>query len=181
MSALSGAGLLLSGSAMTLIFSPSTTMTYAFITFFIVGIGMGFVALSTLLVVQSCLDNRDLGVATASHQFARTLGGAVGVGVCGSFVSSRIDELAETISSLGILDGLPPKLAEGGIGQMERLMGPEVRSMLPHELLILIQDSVGRGVSGVFWAVSLSSLLCLALCALLPGEGKKPRASLGNS
>jgi MFS family permease len=32
---------------------------------------------------------KTLGVATSSNQFARTLGGAVGVGICGSFIATR--------------------------------------------------------------------------------------------
>jgi len=52
-----GAGgmFLVAGSGWTLLFSTTTSMTACFSAFFLVGIGMGFVTLSTLLVVQESL------------------------------------------------------------------------------------------------------------------------------
>jgi EmrB/QacA subfamily drug resistance transporter len=74
-SALLGSYLLVAGSGMTLFFSTSTTLVSCSIVLAIAGLGMGFVSISTLLLVQNSLSNSDLGVATASHQFSRTLGG----------------------------------------------------------------------------------------------------------
>ena len=90
--AVAGAIFICVGTGLTLSFSHTTTMSVCFWIFQLVGIGMGFVTLSTLLVVQNCLDNSDLGVATSSHQFARTLGGTVGVGVCGGFVQGMLQK-----------------------------------------------------------------------------------------
>ncbi|MBW2678456.1 MAG: hypothetical protein JRD49_12950 [Deltaproteobacteria bacterium] len=58
--------------------------------FQLTGLGMGFVTLATLVVVQNSVDVSDLGVATSSNQFARTLGGTVGVGICGGFMNSAL-------------------------------------------------------------------------------------------
>ena len=88
--AVAGAIFISIGTGLTLSFSHTTTLSACFWVFQLVGIGMGLVGLSTLLVVQNCLDNSDLGVATSSHQFARTLGGTVGVGVCGGFVQGTL-------------------------------------------------------------------------------------------
>ena len=77
------------GAGATLTFTPGTSMQVCFWVFFLAGLGMGFVTLATLLVVQASLDGSNLGVATSSHQFARTLGGAIGVGVCGGVVTAR--------------------------------------------------------------------------------------------
>jgi len=90
--AIAGAIFLCIGTGLTLSFSHTTTLSACFWVFQLVGIGMGLVGLSTLLVVQNCLDNSDLGVATSSHQFARTLGGTVGVGVCGGFVQGMLQK-----------------------------------------------------------------------------------------
>ncbi len=48
---------------------------------------MGFVSVATLLKVQNSLRESDLGVATSSQQFARTLGGTIGIGFSGAMVS----------------------------------------------------------------------------------------------
>ena len=56
-------------------FSTATSVGACVAVFLLIGTGMGFVALGTILVVQNSLSDIDLGVATASNQFARTLGG----------------------------------------------------------------------------------------------------------
>ena len=70
-----GAVFLAAGCGLTLTFSTATSVGACFAVFLLVGTGMGFVALGTILVVQNSLSDLDLGVATASNQFARTLGG----------------------------------------------------------------------------------------------------------
>ncbi len=70
--ALAGGILLAAGTGLTLGFTTSTTMAHSFLVFQVVGFGMGFVVLSTLLKVQNSLESSDLGVATSFHQFVRT-------------------------------------------------------------------------------------------------------------
>ncbi len=78
------------GSALTLGFNLSTTMVQAFTVFFVLGLGMGFITLSTLILVQESLPSKDLGVATSFHQFSRTFGGTIGVGICGGLATSGL-------------------------------------------------------------------------------------------
>jgi len=163
-----GAVCLVGGSAMTLGFSPDTTTSYSFASFFVIGVGMGFVALATLLAVQAAVPVKDLGVATASNQFARTLGGTVGVGIGGSFIVTRFSELAGAIEARGVWEQLPPGLAGDGFRQIEDLLRPEILLALPDDLRGWIQASVAAGVIAVFWTVLAAALLCLLLCWLLP-------------
>ncbi len=65
--ALAGGILLAAGTGLTLGFTTSTTMAHSFLVFQVVGFGMGFVVLSTLLKVQNSLESSDLGVATSFH------------------------------------------------------------------------------------------------------------------
>jgi EmrB/QacA subfamily drug resistance transporter len=168
--ALAGAACMVVGCAMTLAFTPHTTTSYSFISFFIIGSGMGFMALSTLLVVQSSLAVQDLGVATSTNQFARTLGGTLGVGICGSFIANRFAGLMETVRQSGVLDSLPATLGESGTDQVERLLGPEVQALLPPHLRIMIQGAIAEGVMTVFWVVTLAAMVCLLVCLFIPGE-----------
>jgi predicted MFS family arabinose efflux permease len=156
---------------MTLAFTAESTMTFIFSSFFIVGVGMGFVALATLLVVQSGLDQRDLGVATSSNQFARTLGGAVGVGVCGGLVANRFSDLTKLVRDAGIVDGLLNVKGENRLGEIGELFSPEVQAAMPANLKQIVQETVSRGVGDVFWTATISAILCLLICLLLPQEG----------
>lgn len=166
--AVTGAVFLIIGCALTLTFTAASTMVYIFSSFFIVGIGMGFVSLATLMAVQSGLDRRDLGVATSSNQFARTLGGTVGVGVCGGLVANRFSGLTAAIGASGAADQHTGPLGENGLGEIGRLFSPDVQAVMPPDLKHIIQQTVTQGVGDVFWAVTVSALLCLMVCLFLP-------------
>ena len=173
--AVAGAVCLAAACAVTLTFTAATPIYYIFFNFFVIGIGMGWVALSTLLVVQSCLDEKDLGVATSSNQFARTLGGAVGVGICGSFIAARFSSLFESVRSSDLMRHLPDPMSDAGFGQIERLLDPEAQATIPDALRHMVQDAVMGGVGGVFWTVTVVAGICILLCLLMPGEKKKTK------
>jgi EmrB/QacA subfamily drug resistance transporter len=166
--AMAGGVFLIVGCAMTLTFTAASTIGFIFSSFFIVGTGMGFVSLATLIAVQTGLDRSDLGVATSSHQFARTLGGTVGVGVCGGLVANRFSSLTETIRASGITSRLPGSMAENGLGDIGQLFDPELQAVMPPDLKQVIQKTVTHGVEDVFLAVTVSAVLCLVVCLLLP-------------
>jgi EmrB/QacA subfamily drug resistance transporter len=173
--AVAGAVCLMAGCAVNLTFTPATSTYYVFLNFLVIGIGMGWVALSTLLVVQSCLDEKDLGVATSSNQFARTLGGAVGVGICGSFIADRFSNLSESVHNSELMRHLPDQLSEAGFGQVESLLTPEAQAMMPDALRTMVQDAVMGGLRGVFWTVTVAAGFCLLLCLFIPRERKKTK------
>ena len=166
--ALVGAVCLVTGCALTLTFTAQTATWYIFVSFFVVGIGMGFVALATLLVVQAAVPIQDLGVATSSNQFARTLGGTVGVGIGGSFIAARFSTLTQTLQEGGLLAQLPPRLKDMGPDQMAGLLQPEVLAALPEPLRAGIQETVRQGVGEVFWTVLGAAVLCLLFCWAIP-------------
>lgn len=171
--ALTGAAALITGCAMTLRFTAQSPLWFSFSAFFVIGAGMGFVALSTLLVVQSWLSSADLGVATASNQFARTLGGTVGVGVCGSFIAARFSSLSAAVRQSGLLDRLPAYLAESGSGQIEGLLRPEIQALISPDLRHMLREAVMQGTRGVFWTVGVAAVLCMLTCLLIPKHPAK--------
>ncbi|WP_300457162.1 MFS transporter [Desulfobacula sp.] len=165
--ALAGGALLVVGSTLTLGFNLTTTMVHTFITFQLVGLGMGFVTLATLILVQESLSIKDLGVATSFHQFSRTLGGTIGVGICGGLATSGLLNRLETATQ-----GLNPQLLVQLRAGVENLFKPEfVAMMAPSEGRIL-QEAVLKGVSSIFLVVFIASLLSFVCCFLLPGEDK---------
>ncbi len=164
--ALIGGLLMVVGSALTLGFSLTTGMIQSFIVFQVVGLGMGFVTLSTLILVQESLSNKDLGVATSFHQFSRTLGGTIGVGICGGLATSgllnRLEEAGKVLDAQ-----LLSQLRES----VENLFKPEFTATLGQSSRELIQEAVLKGVSSVFWIVCISSVLGLFCCFMIPKKG----------
>ena len=136
---------------------------------------MGFVTLITLVVVQNCLDISDLGVATASNQFARTLGGTVGIGICGGFVTAKISQAAHTLVNSGLTDTIPPTLLSDIKANIENIFLPEVQALLSDNARTILQEAIAKGVSVVFWIALIAALICFGLCLLLP-EGKATKS-----
>lgn len=165
----SGSCLLVVSSLATLGFSSSTPLALCSAVFALAGFGMGLVSVSTLIIVQNSLPPSNLGIATSSQQFARTLGGTIGIGVSGSLVTSLL---------VGKLEQFPAASSAGGgrgfissqiIKNMENLFQPEILAQLPPHVQELFQAAVGKGVRQVFGAVLAASLTSLFLCTLLPG------------
>ncbi len=155
------------GGGIMITFSTGTSLAACSIVLGFVGVGMGFVSMATLLVVQDSLDKSDLGVATASHQFSRTLGGTIGVGISGSFVTMALSNAIESLLSAG-LNNLPPSLNVQMKQSFENIFRPEVQALLDPDIQKAMQEAVARGVSMVFWISFFASLLCLILSVLIP-------------
>jgi EmrB/QacA subfamily drug resistance transporter len=56
----------------------------------LMGIGMGLSVPSYLIAVQSSVNRRQLGTATSTLQFSRSIGGTLGVSVMGAALSARL-------------------------------------------------------------------------------------------
>jgi hypothetical protein len=159
-------------------FSTSTSLTSFFVVLGILGIGMGFVSIATLLIVQDSLGMADLGIATASHQFSRTLGGTVGVGVSGGFVALALMNLVDAIIQSGLSD-LPPSFQEHMQQGYDSIFRPEVQALFAPDVQKALQEAVARGVSMVFWITLFASLLCLLLSVILPVQKGLPSEKTG--
>ncbi len=56
----------------------------------VLGLGLGCVMQVLILAVQNAVDRRDMGVATSSTAFFRTLGGAFGTAIFGAVLTARL-------------------------------------------------------------------------------------------
>ncbi len=170
---ITGALLVVAGAMLCLGFGLETEVFYCFFVFIVIGLGMGFISLSTLLIVQDSVGPEDLGMATSFHQFSRTLGGTVGVGVCGGVVTARLFK--------GLENGGPElsaALSKEGGGEMmtqlreslAHLFQPEFQAQMPARTLEILQNAVLDGVGAAFTIVAVVSVICLILGFFLPRE-----------
>ena len=155
------------GAGIMITFSADTSLTVCSIVLGISGVGMGFVSMATLLVVQDSLDVSDLGVATSSHQFARTLGGTIGVGIAGSFVTMTLSNVMQSLMTTDLKD-LPPSLYIEIKQNVENIFRPEIQAVLGAEVQQAMQEAVARAVLTVFWITFITSLLGLVVSILIP-------------
>jgi EmrB/QacA subfamily drug resistance transporter len=145
-------------------FSQDSSLAWCFAVFLFIGLGMGGVTLSTLIIVQNSLGDEHLGAATSFHQFARTLGGTVGVGICGSLVFARLTRAG------GI--ALPQGLSEGLHGSLAQIFQPTFQAAMPQDALMVLHRAVLDGVGLAFVAASATAFLCLVLSIFLPANEK---------
>lgn len=90
----------------------------------IFGIGAGMMFIVTLVGIQNRVDVRDLGSATSTNNFCRSLGNAFGTALLGSVFISRLDsQLAERVPGAG----LSAKTLSQSPAQIQRIADPVVR------------------------------------------------------
>ncbi len=162
MAAVLGGSLIVLSGAVMLFFTPQTSLVTCFLVFLLAGLGMGFITLSTLLLVQADLPNVNLGVATSFHQFSRTLGGTIGVGICGGVVTTGLFHNLESSSAM-----IPVKIMDMLHKSMENLFREEFRSMLSRQSEAVLSAAVSDAMSAVFWIILGAALLCLVCSVVL--------------
>ncbi|UCG13325.1 MAG: MFS transporter [Deltaproteobacteria bacterium] len=156
--------------ALTLTFNPMTGLIYFSAVVCPIGIGMGFVSVATLLKVQNSLPESDLGIATSSQQFARTLGGTIGIGISGALLSHTTDKAIEGLLDSPLRSEFPPDLATQLTQNLQEFLRPETVASLSSPALDAIRQSIGGGVKSVLWSALLVSFVSIILCQKMPGR-----------
>ena len=95
----------------------------------------------------------------------------MGIGICGSFVTTKISQAAQTLINSGLTDAIPPALLSDIKANIENIFLPEVQALLSDNARTILQEAIAKGVSVVFWIALIAALICFGLCLLLP-EGK---------
>ena len=155
-SAVTGGALLLGGAAGMLLVSAETSILIASVAGFFMGIGMGFIMNACVIAVQNAVDWEQRGIATASTQFFRSIGGSISVAIMGALLNSRMaDRLAD-------IPGAPAD------GKADSLLTAEDRAALPAEVLDAMQNALSASLHEVFLFVFASAALALAAAAFFP-------------
>ena len=111
----------------------------------LLGLGVGMVMQVSLLAVQNAVEHRDLGIATASAQFFRSMGGSFGVAFFGAVMNGRL--AAELPARLS-----PRALAAVGGEVSDLLNSPAAIRALPAETASAVAASLEVSIQAVFAA-----------------------------
>ncbi len=163
-----GAVCLAAGGVWTANFSSEMSLALCSAALGVAGIGMGAVSIGTLLVVQNSVGDADLGTATSAHQFTRTLGGTIGVGVAGSLVTGRFVVAFNRLADGGLAEKMPADTAELVRRSVENVFQPEIQARLS----VAVRETLGRAVADsvdiAFRIALVAALICLAVSFRLP-------------
>jgi len=109
----------------------------------IYGFGLGLIFPNLTLAVQNASPIEDLGIATSTSNFFRSLGGAFGAATAGAVVTSRLErELAERLGALRLVD----------LGGAEGLIrSPSVIRGFPDDIQSTVIEAVSFSVVSLVW------------------------------
>jgi Na+/melibiose symporter-like transporter len=119
------------------------------------GIGMGVSYPAFLIAVQSTVSKEELGVATSTLQFSRSIGGTLGVSILGVFLSARL-------SSLLLADGINPTSVS-----LDSLLDPLANTGLALEGSL--RQALATSIANMFIIAVLASVLGLVVVLFTPG------------
>ncbi|MEZ5379309.1 MAG: MDR family MFS transporter [Acidimicrobiales bacterium] len=124
---------------------------------FALGMGLGLIFPNLTLAVQNAAPIEDLGIATSTSNFFRSMGGAFGAAVAGAFFTTRLtDELADRLGA--------ERLDELG-GVQELIRTPKIVHDFPEELRSAVVGAVSDSVAGMFLQ-AIPLMACVLAMAL---------------
>jgi EmrB/QacA subfamily drug resistance transporter len=130
---------------------------------FVMGSGVGMVMQNLVLVVQNSVDPRQLGVASASVAFFRSLGGTIGVSVMGAVLGTQVTQFVK--------DGLT-SLGAAGAQAAQGLSGGTIPdlSALPAPVRVIVESAYGHAIGDVFLLAVPLALVTVIAIAFLPAR-----------
>ncbi|WP_433500752.1 MDR family MFS transporter [Sphaerimonospora sp. CA-214678] len=118
----------------------------------VLGLGMGFLMQTTMLIAQNSVEQKDMGVASSAATFFRSIGGSFGISLFGAVFNNRL--AAEITEKLG------PEAAvvagAGGGGQIEK----SFLEQLPPQIKTGFLEALAGAIGSVFvWSLLFAALV----------------------
>ena len=188
-------GIALMGTGMVLIsrMTADTSFGQAVASIVVTGLGLGITFPSFTIAVQNAVPPNLLGAATSATQFYRSVGGALGLAVLGSYMANRF--------ATGLNDALPPAirgaLPEGQLTELannpQALVNPEALDRLQAgfaskgaqgdemvaQLLTALRETLASAIGDVFILVAAALVIAFVVTIFLrevPLRTRRPGA-----
>jgi hypothetical protein len=130
------------------------------------GVGMGLCIAPLLIAIQSMVPRSILGVATSMTQFSRSVGGAVGLAVLGTLMSTQ---LSAGLAKLGADPTRNPLLADL-VKNPDKILtaGSPGGPTIPSDVATLLRQTLAAPLHHVFVAAFVVSILAFLSAFLMP-------------
>jgi EmrB/QacA subfamily drug resistance transporter len=155
-SALIGGVCLVAGTTVLLTLSRDNPRELAMLAALIVGFGMGFMTSALIISLQNAVEWRYRGVATASFQFFRTIGGAISVAIMGGILNSQLAGRYADVA------GVP----EGASSQT--LLNAQARANLDPSVLDGMQRALASTLHELYFIVVGAAVIAFGLTLFFP-------------
>jgi len=138
---------------------PATTSLHSTVYMVITGMGFGFVMPVLTVAIQNAVERKDLGVATTSVTFSRSLGSALGVAVLGALLNN---ELTSRFASAF------PGQAGSAISSGGASLGPSAIAALPPSIQTVVVNILANSLDTVFLAGAAVMVVAIGIGLLVP-------------
>ncbi len=134
--------------------SIETTRVQLFLFSALLGSGMGAAVTAFLISIQTSVARRQLGAATSTLQFARSIGGTVGVSIFGTVMAAK---LIEGLARQGAHTAIDPRAL------LDRA------NPVPPEILLPLRGVLADALAAVFLLAFSATALAFLVVLLSPG------------
>jgi MFS family permease len=145
-----------------------TSLLFVGAAMLLVGIGVGMSMQNLVLAVQNTVALRDMGAASASITFFRSLGGTVGVSVLGAVLANRVtDEITRQLTAAGF--------PTSGGGETSSLN----LAALPDQIQHIVRAAYGDATGHIFLISAAIAVVGVLAAAFLPQTTLRTTLDLG--
>ncbi|GAA2882484.1 EmrB/QacA family drug resistance transporter [Actinoplanes cyaneus] len=138
-----------------------TPLWYVGIAMFLVGAGVGMSMQNLVLAVQNTVALKDIGAASSTIAFFRSLGGTIGVSVLGAVLARRV---ADSITSQLAATGAPASGSGSGISALNL-------GSLPPAIQHIVRSAYGDATGHIFLISMVIALVgVIAAIAMKPSK-----------
>lgn len=120
----------------------------------VLGIGMALLIQTSMLIVQNSVEPKDMGVASSTSMFFRSIGGSFGVSLAGAVFGARLTDSLAGVSGAGQLSG-------------SANIDPERLGDIPPAALGPLFEAIAHATQGVFWWALPFAVLAFAAALLV--------------
>ena len=149
--------------------SGSTPYLNLVIPMIFMGFGTAAIFTTTSIASQNAVDFSDLGVATATVLFFRSLGGSFGLAIFG------------TVLNITIRSEIPKRITIDPDNASSIIRSPEQISALPLASKQAVIDSLALGVSRIYWICAATMVIAFLLAVILREQPLRLRAGLSDA
>lgn len=173
-----GAFLAVVGMFLITLFNGGTGLPFIVIAMLVTGTGLGLASTAFILSVQNAVPWHQRGIATASTQFVRTIGGTIGVAIMGTILNAQM-----ALHFSPIFAHFPAVVAHlpTGIAPSNVLLTPEVRASLPTDFLSQLQTALAQSLFWVYVLMLLLAIVWLVAMFFFPGGNAEQYAYKENT
>ena len=154
------------GTGMVVLFNTGTTLPFIIVSMLIIGTGLGLCSTAFIISVQNAVPWNLRGVATATTQFFRTIGGTIGVALMGTILNAQMASRFPPIFAhfASAAARLPKNVAPSNV-----LLTPNVRVTLPTAFLDQLQIALSQSLFWVYMLTLALAAIGMITMFLLPG------------